>query len=144
MDPRIKKLYWQITALLLAAHFAGWAAGLPFAICLTLLQTAHFAWRRRDPLAFEVQVRAGYLVLLLAGTLPGCWPLHVIQFVGVNAFIVAEYCPLARLLALAPWNRRRRLTWALLRQVILAPPVRGSILDAVDAMQTAASPDGSR
>lgn len=131
MDPRIKKLYWQITALLLAAHFAGWGGGLPLAMGLTLLQVVHFGWYRRDLLAFEVQVRMGYLGLLLAGTLPGCWPLHVIQFVGVNLFVVAEYCPLARLLALAPWNRGQPLTLALLRRVFLSPPVHGSILDAV-------------
>jgi len=131
MDPRFKKLYWQATALLLATHLAGLAWGLPLAMALTLVQTVHFLGLRRDALAFEVQVRAGYLALLLIGTLPGCWPIHIIQFVGVNALMVADYCPLARLLALAPWNRRRPLTRALVRQVILLPPVRGSILDAV-------------
>lgn len=132
MDPRVKKLYWQITALLLAAHFAGWLPALALAMALTLVQVGHFGWYRRDLLAFEVQVRAAYLGLLLVGTLPGCWPLHVIQFVGVNALLVAEYCPLARMLALAPWNRTQPLTPALLRQALLTPPVRGSILDALD------------
>ena len=42
MDPRIKRLYWQITALLLAAHFAGWAAAMPLSLALTALQTLHF------------------------------------------------------------------------------------------------------
>jgi hypothetical protein len=134
MDVRVKKLYWQITALLLASHFAGWVAGLPLAMALTLLQVGHFGWSRRDLLAFEVQVRAAYLGLLLAGTLPGCWPIHVIQFIGVNAFLVAEYCPLARLLALAPWNRRQPLTPALLRKAFLSAPVRGSILDVVNGV----------
>jgi hypothetical protein len=142
MDLRIKKLYWQITALLLAAHFAGWSAGLPLAMALTLLQVGHFGWYRRDLLAFEVQVRAGYLGFLLAGTLPGCWPLHVIQFVGVNAFVVAEYCLMARLLALAPWNRSRPLTAALLRLALLSPPVRGSIVDAVNKGRGQEQPPG--
>ena len=131
MDPRVKKLYWQITALLLAAHFALWAPALPLAMALTLVQVGHFGWHRRDLLAFEVQVRAGYLCLLLVGTLPGCWPLHVIQFIGVNALLVADYCPLARFLALAPWNRSQPLTTALLRRAFLTPPVSGSILDAL-------------
>ena len=110
MDPRIKRLYWQLTALLLAAHFAGY---------------------RRDLLAFEVQVRAAYLALLLAGVLPGCWPLHAIQFVGVNAMLVFDYCLLARLLSLAPWNRGGPLTRVLLRRAFLSAPVHGSILDAL-------------
>jgi hypothetical protein len=133
MDSRIKRLYWQLTALLLAAHFAGWAAALPLAIALTLAQAAHFAGYRRDLLAFEVQLRAAYLGLLLAGILPGCWPLHVIQFVGVNAMLVFDYCLLARLLSLAPWNRGGRLTLALLRRTFLSAPVRGSILDALQS-----------
>lgn len=132
MDARIKQLYWQTTALLLATHFAGWAAGLPLAMALTLWQAVHFGWRRRDPLAFEVQVRVAYLGLLLVGTLPACWPLHVIQFIGVNASVVVDYCLLARLLALAPWNRSQPLTTALLRQVVFSPPVRGSIRDAIN------------
>jgi hypothetical protein len=134
MDMRVKKLYWQITALLLASHFAGWLAGLPLAMALTLLQVVHFGWYRRDLLAFEVQVRAAYLGLLLMGSLPGCWPAHVVQFIGVNAFLVADYCPLARLLALAPWNRSQILTLALLRRAFMSPPVRGSILDVVNGV----------
>jgi hypothetical protein len=134
MDMRVKKLYWQITALLLASHFAGWLAGLPLAMALTLLQVVHFGWYRRDLLAFEVQVRAAYLGLLLMGSLPGCWPVHVVQFIGVNAFLVADYCPLARLLALAPWNRSQILTLALLRRAFMSPPVRGSILDVVNGV----------
>ena len=131
MDPRIKTLYWQITALLLATHFAGWAAGLPLAMALMLLQIGHFGWYRRNLLAFEVQVRAGYLGLLLVGTLPGCWPLLVALFAGVNVTVVTDYCLMARMLTLAPWNRSRPLTPALLREVFLSPPVSGSILDAV-------------
>jgi len=45
VDPRIKRLYWQITALLLAAHFAGWAAAMPLSLALTALQTLHFLAR---------------------------------------------------------------------------------------------------
>jgi hypothetical protein len=133
VDPRIKRLYWQLTALCLGAHFAGWAPGIGAVIALTAWQTVHFTVRNRSLHSFEVQVRAGYLALLLLGLAPALSPVHVVQFVGVNALLIADYCPLARMLALAPWNRRVPLTLSLLRWVVMAPPAPGSILDRMPA-----------
>jgi hypothetical protein len=127
MDDRLKRLYWQLTALLLAAHFGGWAGGLPLAVALNLLQTLHFIWARRGLRAFDVQVRLGYLGLLLLGLLGPLWPIHVVQFVGVNAMLLADYCLLARLLVLLPWNRAVPLTPGLVRWALTAPPAAGSI-----------------
>lgn len=129
MDPRLKRLYWQLTALLLATHLAGWPFGMPLALALNAWQVLHFLVMHRRLRDFEVQVRVGYLALLLIGHLPGLWPLHVVQFVGINATLVADYCPLARLLVLLPWNRGQPLSWALLRWLALAPPAPGSIRD---------------
>jgi hypothetical protein len=131
MNPRIKRLYWQLTALLLAAHFAGWAMAMPLTLTLNALQTLHFLARHRVLRHFEVQVRASYLALLLAGHLPGLWPIHWVQFVGVNAKLVADYCPLARLLVLLPWNRHVPLTLGLLRWLLLSPPAPGPITERV-------------
>ena len=133
MNQRTKRLYWQLTALSLAAYLSGWAAGVHAAIALTAVQTIHFALRCRSARTFEVQVRIGYLGLLLVGLLPPLWPVHVVQFIGVNALLVADYCPLARLLALAPWNRAAPLTADLVRWIVLAPPAPGSILDRMHA-----------
>ncbi len=127
MDARIKRLYWQLTALSLAAHFASWRWGLPLAAALTAVQVAHVLALRRSLRALDVQVRIGYLALLGVGTLPGAWPLHVVQFVGVNAVLVVDYCLLARLLTLLPWNRRLPLSAALVRRVLLMPPAPGAI-----------------
>lgn len=127
MDERIKRLYWQLTALLLAAHFAGWAGGLPLALVLNLLQTLHFMWARRGLRAFDAQVRLAYLGLLLLGLAGPLWPIHVLQFIGVNAMLVADYCLLARLLMLLPANRSVPLTPGLVRWLFTAPPAAGSI-----------------
>lgn len=127
MDPRIKRLYWQLTALLLATHFAQWRWGLPLAVALNVVQLLHFAAVRRSARSLEVQVRAAYLGLLALGALPGLWPVHVVQFVGVNVMLVADYCLLARLLALMPVHRRQPLSVALLRRVLLLPPAPGAI-----------------
>jgi hypothetical protein len=136
MSPLTKRLYWQLTALLLAVHFVrgGWALAL--AIALNVLQVVHVTLRRRGVRTLDVQVRAAYLALLVLGTVPGLWPIHVVQFVGVNALLVADYCLLARLLTLLPWHRPRPLSVALVRDVLLTPPGPGPIaerLAAVDA-----------
>jgi hypothetical protein len=131
MDARFKRLYWQTTALLLASHFGGWEAGLPLVILLNVVQAGHFALERRSLQAFDVQVRVGYLTLLLLGTVGPLWPLHVVQFVGVNALLVADYCLLARMLVLLPWNRRVAFSLGLLRWALLSPPAPGAIVSRV-------------
>jgi hypothetical protein len=127
MNPRLKRLYWQLTALLLAAHFAGWTHGLSAAIALTAWQAVHFVAVRRRLGTLDVQVRIGYLGLLLLGSVGPLWPIHVVQFVGVNALLVVDYCPLARLLVLAPWNRIEPLTGELVRKALLTPPAPQAI-----------------
>ncbi|MCU0963736.1 MAG: hypothetical protein MUF08_01445 [Burkholderiaceae bacterium] len=131
MDPRLKRLYWQATALLLATHLSGWAPGLALAVALNAVQAAHFALHRRSLQAFDVQVRIGYLALLLIGSVGPLWPIHVVQFVGVNAMLVADYCLLARLLVLLPWNRRTRFSPSLLRWALCSPAMPGAITDRV-------------
>lgn len=139
MNPTLKRLYWQLTALLLAAHFAQWSWGLPLAIVLNGVQVAHFAFARCGRWqALELQVRLAYFGLLGLGSLPGLWPLHVIQFVGVNAMLVVDYCLLARLLTLLPWNRPQPLSWAFVRRVLLLPPAPGPITARLAATGQAA------
>ena len=127
MHPLTKRLYWQLTALLLAAHFAQWRWGLPLAIALGVVQVVHVIHRRRSLRPLDVQVRLAWLGLLGIGTQPGLWPLHAIQFVGVNALMVADYCLLARLLVLLPWNRTVPLSLRLLVWLLTAPPAPGAI-----------------
>lgn len=136
MDLRIKRLYWQITALLLATHFTGWSGGLPLAIALTAWQVLHFAAFRRGLHTLDVQVRIGYLGLLLLGSIGPLWPIHLVQFVGVNALLVADYCLLARLLVLTPWNRGVPCSAQLVRQVLFSPPTPAAIHHRLDLQQS--------
>jgi hypothetical protein len=127
MNKAVVRLYWQLTALLLAARFAGWNSGLPLVLLLNLGQSLHFIAWRRSLRAFDVQVRLAYLAMLIVGSIGRLWPILLIQFLGVNALLVADYCPLARMLVLLPWNRRVPLTAALLRWLVLSPPAPGAI-----------------
>jgi hypothetical protein len=110
MSTRVSRTCWQATALLLAAHFTV---------------------RARSPRAFAVQVRIGYLALLLLGLWPPLSLPHVVQFAGVNALLTVDDCPLARLLVLAPWNRRIPFSAALVRWTLFSPLAPGAIVDRV-------------
>jgi hypothetical protein len=115
------------TALLLAAHFVGWAHAMPLAIALTAWQAVHVAWVRCTLCTLDVQVRVAYMGLLMLGRVEPLWPIHVVQFVGVNALLVVDYCLLARLLVLMPWNRVEPLTAQLVRAALLTPPSTAAI-----------------
>ena len=129
MNVRLKRAYWQLTTLALAAYLGGWEPGLGVAIAITAGQTIHFTVEGRNRRSFEVQVRAAYLGLLLIGLEPPLWIIHAAQFVGINVRLITDYCPMARVLAFAPWNRTVPLSWTLARWLILSPPAAGSILD---------------
>jgi hypothetical protein len=133
MDARWQRGYWQLTALLLAAHFGGWSGALPLVVLLNVLQVNHAVVLRRSLGAMDVQVRIAYLGLLALGSVGPLWPLHVVQFVGVNALLIADYCLLARLLVLLPWHRRGPLSWHLLRCVLLSPPAPGAVVSRLAA-----------
>jgi hypothetical protein len=76
--------------------------------------------------ALSVQVRIAFLAWIAAGLwLPGLQVLLYVPVVGVAARLAFGYCLLARLVALAPWNRRVRLSRRLLVATLLAPPGDG-------------------
>jgi hypothetical protein len=129
VPPRLARLYWQITALPLAAHFAGIGAAWPLVLAVNAVQVVHAWVRLRRADALPVQVHLAYLGLLVAGTWPPLQLLHLLQFVGVNALLVADYCLLARVLVLMPWNRTAPLSLRLVVFALTAPPVPGSIAD---------------
>lgn len=127
MNSNFARLYWQCIVLLLAAHFAGVAQAMPLALMAGAVQTLH-AWAgQRHWRHLSVQVRASFLGLLLLGLLPGLWPLHLLQFMGTSAMLVTDYCLLARLLSLLPWNRHGPISIDVVRRVLLTPPSPGPI-----------------
>jgi len=76
-----------------------------------------------------VQVRLAYLLWVLIGTfVPGMIILMYITTVGLAANLFFNYCPLARLMLLMPWNRSESLSLEFLRRVFLSPPSRGRFI----------------
>lgn len=120
--------YWLATVALLGVGLGGWNTAFYLAMLLTAVQLAHFAWRERSAGTLPVQVRAAYLGMLVAAQWQPLHALYWIQLVGTSALVLFDYCPLARVLSLFPWNRRRPLTFGLLRTTFTAPPRRRAVV----------------
>lgn len=123
--------YWLAAVVPLGAALAGWKPGLALAGVATCAQLVRFAAAAGSLRAFSVQTPAAFLVLLALGAWPPLGFLHWMQFAGTTIRLLFDYCPLARTLALAPWNRREPLSWPLVKRIYFTPPVAGSILGHV-------------
>ncbi len=129
-SPDLAWWYWAAMVLALAGK-APWPPAQLAAVGLGLVQSVHFYARAGHMGAFPVQVRVAYLGLLAAGLWPPLAFVHWLQLAGTLALVAFDYCPLARTLALMPWNRAQPLAWRLVRRAYLTPPVHGSILAAL-------------
>jgi hypothetical protein len=123
--------YWLVTVCLLTAGLAGWGDGFVWAIALTAFQMIHFAIRERSITAFPVQVRFGYLLLLLVALPAPLQLLYWAPVIGTWAQILFGYCTMARLVSLLPWNRKEPFSFALVQRTFLSAPVRGNILQGL-------------
>ncbi len=135
---RIGWWYWFVTAGLLAAGLSGWPLGFVLAMDLTVIQVVHYAWREAGMTAFPVQVRVAYLGLLMLGQLGPFHFLYSIALVGTSARVFFDYCALARILSLLPWNRHEPFSLSLLRRTFLSRPVDGNVLQVLGAARVPA------
>ncbi len=131
MSERATWINWLVTDLLLAVGLIVWPPALLAAIAATTLHNLYYVMRTPGADGFTLQVRFVYLGLLIAGQLPYCSWINWVQLVGTTALLAVDYCPLARMLSLAPWNRRQPMSWALFTKAIFTRPVNGSILQVV-------------
>jgi hypothetical protein len=123
--------YWLLTAGFLTAGVFGWSTGFLLAILLVIIQLIHFAILEQSLTAFPVQVRLGYLLLLLfAAPEPLQW-IYWIPTVGTWAQVIVGYCAMARTVSLLPWNRSESFSLDLLKRTFLTPPTPGNILQGL-------------
>jgi hypothetical protein len=128
---RLRWWYWFATACLLAASLAGWSAGLCLTMAFVAVQLVHFLAREGSVRAFPVQTRIAFLALLAAGAWAPLAFIHWLQLAGTCVSVGLDYCTLARIVSLMPWNRTRPLTWRLVWRTFASPPVPGSVLGAL-------------
>jgi hypothetical protein len=125
---------WTITTALLIVGLSGYGVAFIVAMAVTAGQ-ALVLLVRDGPVAFSVQLRAAYLVLLIFCYPPPMRWLYWLPTVGTFALIVFGYCLLARILSLLPWNSREPYTVARLRRTFFSVPD----LDRVKSNPVAAS-----
>jgi hypothetical protein len=126
--------YWLVTVGFLTAGLSGWRTGFLFAIGLTVFQLAHFTSREGSMTAFPVQVRLGYLLLLLIALPDELQLIYWIPVIGTWAQVLFGYCTMARTVSLLPWNRKEAFSFDLLKRTFLSAPVRGNILHGLPPM----------
>ena len=127
--------YWLATVILLTAGVSGRPAGFALAIGLTVVQLIHFSMRERSLIAFPLQVRLAYWLLLLIALPENLQWIYWIPTIGTWAQVLFGYCAMARAGSLLPWNRKQPLSFALLEQTFLSAPVRGNILQGLPPVQ---------
>ncbi|MCU7932095.1 MAG: hypothetical protein KZQ90_14935 [Candidatus Thiodiazotropha sp. (ex Codakia rugifera)] len=131
MNERTIYYYWLLTNIFLAAGLLISPYVLYLAMGVTIVHSVHFLILQPGIILFPMQIRIGYLVLLTLGQVAFLGWIHWIQLLGTTALLTTGYCPLARVLSLAPWNRIRPLSWNLFVTTIFTPPVSGSIVQFV-------------
>jgi hypothetical protein len=123
--------YWLVTVGFLTAGVSGWPTGFLLAIGLTVFQLIHFTIRERSFTSFPIQVRLGYLLLLLIALPENLQLIYWIPMIGTWAQVLFGYCTMARCVSLLPWNRKETFSSALLKQTFLSAPARGNILQGL-------------
>ncbi|MEA3275983.1 MAG: hypothetical protein U9Q81_11965 [Pseudomonadota bacterium] len=131
MNERTIWRYWLVTDVFLVTGLLLWPPALFLAMAVTLIHSTHFLVRSPQITAFPMQVRIGYLGLLILGQAPFFGWVNWVQLAGTTALLTTGYCPLARILSLMPWNRTPAMSWKLFTTAIFTPPVDGSIVQVV-------------
>ena len=124
-------VYWFATDISLAMGLTIWPEMLFVSMLLVLLHGIHLYIISPYVFSFPMQVRLVYLGLLVLGQLPYCSWINWVQLVGTTVLLSLDYCPLARILSLMPWNRSLVLSWKFVCAVFLSRPVKGSIIEHV-------------
>jgi hypothetical protein len=116
---------WLMSAVLLAVGLTGWPVFFLAAIALSLGQCVFFLRTHRAFMPYTVQIRLAYTTLLAVCFVPGLRWLYWLPTLGTFALVLFGYCLMARVLSLAPWNRREYLTANLLHRTFCTAPVVG-------------------
>lgn len=106
-----------------------------WALLIAVIQLVHFLIAEGGVNSFPVQIRLGYLSVLLLAMPEGYqWVLWVPAF-GTLLRVLTGYCIMARMLMLLSINRQVKLTWHFVKAAFFTPPVRGNILHGLPAMK---------
>lgn len=121
--------YWLVSWGLLVSGLAGWEPGFWILIGLQAVQVIDFAFREKSLTSFSVQVRIGFFLFVLIAYWPPLRFLYFIPAAGLLARVLVNYCLLARVMSLLPWNCSEPFSRSLVRRTLFTRPVTGSIVE---------------
>lgn len=127
--------YWLATIPFLTIGILGETNGVLIAAIIIVAQTGHFLVVGNFQLGFPVQVRIGFLIWFSLGLLPNLQWMLWIQLAGTCVSVLVDYCAMARLMTLAPWNRTQPLSARLIVKTFISRPVSGSFLKSSGVWQ---------
>ena len=113
---------WTLTTVLLVAGLCGYDSALIGATAVTAAHGLIVLVRDRSLVAYSVQLRAAYLLLLLICYLPSTRWLYWLIAAGTLALVLFGYCFLTRVLSLLPWNSRETYTLDRVRRTFFSAP----------------------
>jgi len=113
---------WSVTAVLLTIGVLGFPFAFLAAGGVTGLQAILMWIREGRFLAFPVQLRVAYGILLAICGIPSMRWLYWVPTVGTYALLIFGYCLMARVLSLLPWNRSEVLSFDLLLRTFTSRP----------------------
>lgn len=119
--------YWLVTVFFLMLGLAGDPTWFVMAIGFTGFQLMHYIFKERKFSAFPVQVRFGYLILLMVSFFDVMQWLYWLPVIGTWAQIIFGYCAMARVVSLLPWNHNEQFSLHFVKKTLLSRPVRGSV-----------------
>lgn len=121
--------WWYLLFTLAGIFYGLWVSPLGFAaaIVLCLVQVLHFGIEDKSFLSFSCQVRWVLAALLTLGLIDGWGWLYWVPAVGLTVRLTTNYCLMARLLSLVPWNTKEPFSAELVKRTLLSPPTRGRL-----------------
>jgi hypothetical protein len=127
--------YWLASTMCLWLAVTVYPAAFNLALLIGAIQLIHFIITERSITAFPVQIRVGYLCVLMMAVPEGYLWVLWIPAIGTLIRVLTGYCIMARNLMLLPFNRQENLTWDFVRQAYLTPPVQGNILHGLPVIK---------
>jgi len=131
---------WAVVDALLLAYLTVWPGALYPLLAILVAQSLLYAWRDASPITFPVQLRVFYLLIVIVGLVPGLGFLNWLQFLGTAASLTFDYCPLARMTVLLPWNRVVPLSWEVVRVAIFSSPRNECIVHVISGVGAPVTP----
>lgn len=129
--------YWVVSTTCLWLAVTIHPEAYQWALFIGVVQLVHFSIIKGGMTEFSVQIRMGYLSVLLMALPQGFeWVLWV-PAVGTLARVLFGYCIMARMLMLLPFNRKQPLSWQFVFDAFFTPPVKGNILHGLPSLNPA-------